>query len=202
MARLSPEKKQEIKNKIINVASKMFFEDGYDNTSTSKIAQEVGIAEGTIFNYFKSKAELFLVIASEKYKIENLDEINIDSGSCIEDLIFELFEKGFQPFGKIPKLVLKELFGALLEFAKKKPILAKKLIDLDYKFLDNLNKLLVKLNEKKLIQCDHIDILSENIFSSLGFEIILYVYEASYEVDKMYNSIREKIKILIAPYKK
>lgn len=46
--------------KILEAATKIFTKKGYKGATTSEIAREAGVAEGTIFKHFKSKKELFL----------------------------------------------------------------------------------------------------------------------------------------------
>ena len=45
----------ERKNEILDVAERLFYERGYDNTSTNDILAEIGIARGTLYYHFKSK---------------------------------------------------------------------------------------------------------------------------------------------------
>jgi AcrR family transcriptional regulator len=47
---------------IINAALKLFVEHGFHGTATSKIAQEAGVANGTLFQYFKTKDELVIAL--------------------------------------------------------------------------------------------------------------------------------------------
>jgi AcrR family transcriptional regulator len=47
---------------IINTAIQLFVELGFHGTATSKIAQESGVANGTLFNYFKTKDELIVTL--------------------------------------------------------------------------------------------------------------------------------------------
>jgi AcrR family transcriptional regulator len=44
---------------IIEVARQVFFEEGYAAASMSTIAARLGGSKGTLYNYFKSKEELF-----------------------------------------------------------------------------------------------------------------------------------------------
>src|SRR5580704_6211425 len=44
---------------ILNVAREVFFEQGYSAASMSTIAARLGGSKGTLYNYFKSKEELF-----------------------------------------------------------------------------------------------------------------------------------------------
>lgn len=44
---------------ILDVAQEVFLEEGYANASMSTIAARLGGSKGTLYNYFKSKEELF-----------------------------------------------------------------------------------------------------------------------------------------------
>ena len=46
------------KSKILESALKLFVEKGIDNTSTSLISKEAGVATGTLYLYFKTKVDL------------------------------------------------------------------------------------------------------------------------------------------------
>lgn len=48
------------KERILETAARLFAERGYARTSTALLAQEAGVAEGTIFRHFKSKDDIFL----------------------------------------------------------------------------------------------------------------------------------------------
>lgn len=50
------------KDLIINAALKLFVDNGFHGTATSKIAQEAGVANGTLFQYFKTKDELVIAL--------------------------------------------------------------------------------------------------------------------------------------------
>jgi AcrR family transcriptional regulator len=47
---------------ILGTALKLFVENGFHGTATSKIAIESGVANGTLFNYFRTKEELIVAI--------------------------------------------------------------------------------------------------------------------------------------------
>jgi AcrR family transcriptional regulator len=44
---------------ILDVAAEVFLEEGYDAASMSTIAAKVGGSKSTLYNYFKSKEEIF-----------------------------------------------------------------------------------------------------------------------------------------------
>jgi len=52
---------------ILRVSREVFSELGYDRTTTTEIAQRLGISEGTIFTYFHSKRELCARVIQDWY---------------------------------------------------------------------------------------------------------------------------------------
>lgn len=50
------------KDAILRTAARLFAERGFANTPTILLAQEAGVAEGTIFRHFKTKDEIFFVL--------------------------------------------------------------------------------------------------------------------------------------------
>jgi AcrR family transcriptional regulator len=52
--------KETTKRRILNSALELFKEKGFDRTTTKEVSKRAGIAEGTLFNYFKTKEDLAL----------------------------------------------------------------------------------------------------------------------------------------------
>ena len=52
---LSPERR----HAILDGAGRVFARDGYEGASMARIAREIGVSKGTLYNYFPSKAALF-----------------------------------------------------------------------------------------------------------------------------------------------
>lgn len=59
---LRAKKKQQTEAAIIEAATKLFAEKGYEATRTREIAEEAGIATGTLFNYAPTKSDVVLLI--------------------------------------------------------------------------------------------------------------------------------------------
>lgn len=79
------------KEKILEVAFVLFLNKGYDSVSISNIKKEANVGSGTIYNYFKSKEDLYDEVLN-KYLInlfyifiENIKNFN---GNTKEKLIF------------------------------------------------------------------------------------------------------------------
>lgn len=66
MSPRTPEQFEEIReattNKIMEVALELFANEGYFQSSISKIAKKAGISKGLMYNYFESKEDLLKVI--------------------------------------------------------------------------------------------------------------------------------------------
>lgn len=70
------------KNEIIQVATKMFLEKGYSNTSIKAIGDELGISSGHVMFYFPTKEHLLGVLIEMlcEYQWQMLRE-NVDEGN-------------------------------------------------------------------------------------------------------------------------
>lgn len=53
-------KHSEVKNRIIETASFLFYKNGYNSTGINEIISEAGIAKATLYNHFKSKEDICL----------------------------------------------------------------------------------------------------------------------------------------------
>jgi TetR/AcrR family fatty acid metabolism transcriptional regulator len=53
---------EERKRQILNAAIKVFATKGYERATIANIAREAGVAEGSIYNYFKNKGDLLISI--------------------------------------------------------------------------------------------------------------------------------------------
>ncbi|MCF0069850.1 TetR/AcrR family transcriptional regulator [Dyadobacter sp. CY261] len=61
--------KQEMRNLIIESATRMFLKQGYDKTSIRNIADDIEYSPATIYLYFKDKDEIFYVIHENAFDI-------------------------------------------------------------------------------------------------------------------------------------
>ena len=68
---------------IMESASRLFFESGYQEASMDEIAREIGVTKGTLYLYFKNKEELLYEVCRRK---TNLLEDNLDK-MVTEDIL-------------------------------------------------------------------------------------------------------------------
>ena len=58
--------KQAIRDRIVKAALTLFQTKGFETTTTKAIARKAAIAEGTVFNYFRSKEDIALFFFEEE----------------------------------------------------------------------------------------------------------------------------------------
>ena len=67
--------REETRNLIIRKSVLYFAKNGFDGTKISDLSKHIGIAQGTIYIYFKSKEELYSEIFSISDKIAKNDKL-------------------------------------------------------------------------------------------------------------------------------
>ena len=72
-------KHSEIKNRIIETASDLFYRNGYNSTGINEIISESGIAKATLYNHFKSKDDICLAYL----KFKNTTFLNDIEAFCL-----------------------------------------------------------------------------------------------------------------------
>lgn len=82
---------------IVDAAVIAIAENGYHQAQVSKIAKQAGVADGTIYLYFKNKEDILISVFQEKMGIfvENLQAI-IKSGETASDKLCKMIENHFR----------------------------------------------------------------------------------------------------------
>lgn len=74
--------------KIIEVATQLFMENGYQSTSTRQIAQLAEVTQPNLYHHFKNKEEVYVGV------IEHLlNEVNIELVEIVEDTTLSTIQK-------------------------------------------------------------------------------------------------------------
>ena len=194
---------------ILDTAVKIFAEKGFDKTTTKEIAREAGIAEGTIFRYFKTKNDLLTGIMGELIKI------------VTQNFAFKSIEKIVKNYeDKTPHIILKEIIKDRIELIEKiqkaipmiKTIGIQSMLNNDLReiFFENVIKKALELfenvfsyfREKKLIRDDiYIDTIARIIVGNVMLLIIqknffsgkLRDFETEQEIDVIVELIMNGI---------
>ena len=136
MGKLSVEKKEAKKDKIIEKSMELFCEKGYYATKVEEITKALGISKGNFYTYFGSKEEVLYEILNimKNERIKMLEEIDTDKApkevlrDFIEDysqIFFKYLKrvnlKNIDSFLKDKKIVnhMEEVLDILVKFLKK-----------------------------------------------------------------------------------
>ncbi|MCZ0873725.1 TetR/AcrR family transcriptional regulator [Peribacillus sp. AS_2] len=84
-------------NQIIDAAVIVIAQNGYYQAQVSKIAKQAGVADGTIYLYFKNKEDILISLFHEKmgYFVEQIEE-EIKGKTTASEKLHVLIQKHFQ----------------------------------------------------------------------------------------------------------
>src|SRR5262245_24140100 len=60
--RVTPKRSERSRKKILDSARAIFFDQGFERANLDDVARRAGLAKGTIYRYFDSKAELYVEV--------------------------------------------------------------------------------------------------------------------------------------------
>jgi len=82
------ERKAQSRRRILESAREVFFRDGFMSANLDEVAEKAGVAKGTLYRYFDSKADLYVAVLADNGKVftERMREAAGTSGSATERL--------------------------------------------------------------------------------------------------------------------
>jgi len=132
------EKNQIKRKEILTSANALFAEKGFHNTKMEEIAVSAGVGKGTLYEYFKSKQDIFDEVGIEKVSLmrQGIEDINNKDISFKEKLV-EMFERKEQSIG---------MENATIEsMLSHKNIISDKVVKNMMKLVDDVYKILTEM---------------------------------------------------------
>jgi AcrR family transcriptional regulator len=104
--RVSAQTKIQTRERILDVARKLFSDRGFESATTREVAEAAGIATGTLFNYFPTKEAIVAALASEASG-EEFGKTNerISAGESLEEDLFALVAGGLRKLKHLRKYI-------------------------------------------------------------------------------------------------
>lgn len=90
---------------ILDAAMTVFLRKGFSGSTTREIAKEAGVAEGTIFRYFKTKKDLLLELASPQIVQSLADVMEGTNGKSDEVILKAILKNRLEVLNKNRELV-------------------------------------------------------------------------------------------------
>lgn len=107
---MAKQKKQLTKKKIVTAAWKLFYRQGYDDTTVDEIIRESGTSKGTFYHYFDGKDAL---LSSLSYLFDDKYEELLPTLDPEGDSFEKLMYLNREVFGMIETSVSRELLASL-----------------------------------------------------------------------------------------
>lgn len=82
------ERKAQSRRRILESAREVFFRDGFMAANLDEVAERAGVAKGTLYRYFDSKADLYVAVLADNGKVftQRMREAGATGGTAIERL--------------------------------------------------------------------------------------------------------------------
>ncbi|GEM_PF-822761 len=192
-------KKKRRQERIYGAAIELLSEKGYSNTHMRDISERAQLAVGTLYNYYSSKADLYMEIMEHKWieivslhtrRIVHLVCTGEDLFMVLKGIIFpifdEMFDIGMQDWG--------ELFMAFFS--------SKNYMDrgarMDIEAIKQFESVLGKLQKRGLIQqsVSPMD-AATSMYSIVAFNVLAFLFIEGMSKEYLYLSTEQQLRLLI-----
>lgn len=94
-------------HQILNAAIKVFAEQGYHKATISQVAKAAGVADGTIYIYFKNKADiLFNFFSYKTRRVFDRFKDEVETAQYAEDKLRNLIRRHLGEFQRDPNMAV------------------------------------------------------------------------------------------------
>ena len=169
MGRISEERKEKVRERLLGEAAKHFARRGYEAANINEIARAAGFAKGTIYNYFRSKDELFGAVIAEAARRAVARYSTVSNTGSVRDSLRSLAAADLSVF-KEEEPFMKVLIGeAMSPHPETYDLILKHLSP----FIEAISEILSRGVGKKEIRADKPVIQLSLVF--LGILTLLYI---------------------------
>ena len=197
---LREQKKQKAQDSILQNAGNLFLTKGYLGTTLEEIAARAEIGVGTLYNYYDSKAEVFLAVMADKmdFSVEEIDGLLGDAETDVVDLILKFIREASKPFLLISNEIWQELISAALGVTKPGNVLLQRLIQVDNQFMSQLEKCFEHLINQGAIASNYPAKQAAGvIYSIILSQFLFYVYDKGMTEEQFIYSTEAQITFVL-----
>jgi AcrR family transcriptional regulator len=197
MSDLRKKQKRKREEAIVAAAKKLITEKGYRNTSIEEIAEQAEVGPATVYNYFNSKAGIFLAIFKEEVAVllKNGEKITAHPPDKPEEAVFKLVGVYFGDFlARYSKKMLREI---LVIFLIEQLSVRKDLLGLDYVLMSQITSLLniYKNHGQIKPELDTAEI-ALIIYTMIMGDIVGFIVDDDMTLDNFLGFLQRQISIL------
>ncbi len=197
---LREKKKEKTRNAILEYSKDRFIKYGYKKVTTSEIAKTLEIGEGTIFNYFNSKGQLFIECLIDTVVIDdycfNATEIS-DENDVVEE-IMNFIDVYLKSLIKLDRILLREYISVLYDVNNRLKSNEGVMPFIDEFFLEQLNKFLSSLKNLKSFDNNMDESnLSFCVMSCIVSQFTLYVNDENFTFEGMISQLEKHVALIL-----
>lgn len=175
------------KNKLKNVAMRLFGEKGYDGTALSEIAKEVGVKTPAIYAFYDNKEDLFMTVFREAMESYNsyVQELSEEQKvMSVKDSLHGILLRQYEFYQQSPE---ESLF--VLRYVVFPPVFLKDTIEdafghSDEKLTKIIEQYIVRGIEAGVIRDQSVQLLTDaflNLMDGLSMQYFYYTSNGIYE---------------------
>ena len=171
--------KQAIRNRIVKAALRLFQTKGFDGTTTRAIARQAGIAEGTVFNYFKTKEDIALYFFEQEvgHAIATVRDNERLRKAPLEEKLFALVQGQLEYLAPYERFIGTALMHALKPSSRLGPF-SHRAMELRHRYLGFVEELIEESIPKQ--KQDPLAFLAPEVFWIYYLGTLLYwLYDSS-----------------------
>lgn len=178
--------------KIVDAAVIVIAENGYHQAQVSKIAKEAGVADGTIYLYFKNKEDILVSVFREKMAIfvNNLSVI-LEKDLNTSEMLFKMIDNHFRVLHDDRHLAI----VTQLELRQSGKKLRQRINEVLKEYLDLLDRILVKgIDNGELDQTMDVRLARQMVFGTIDETITSWVMnDQKYDLMKLSPEVHRLI---------
>ncbi|WP_020620665.1 TetR/AcrR family transcriptional regulator [Paenibacillus daejeonensis] len=199
---LRERKKEETRKSILAQAGKLFEARGYQQVTTAEIAKTAGIAEGTLFNYYRSKGELF--VAAMMPEREGASEapavLETVSSQHLTAAIVSMLGQELAMLQRVSRSLLQDYFSLVYSGASRDSLDARAgLFAADDRMLQQLQAYLEEQRAAHPMALNKLDVplASACIFGCVVTLLSQYVMVESWSYETLLESMTDQIDFIL-----
>ncbi|MEJ2596888.1 MAG: TetR/AcrR family transcriptional regulator [Anaerolineales bacterium] len=191
-----PDVSEERKNQILDAATQVFMQKGFDKARMDDIVEQTGLSKGTLYWYFKSKYDIIITILDRIFLdiFDKLDSQQKDGHLSASEALWQFTEDAIQDYKKM--LSLMPVAYEFLALAFRNKVVQKAL----KQYMEHYMEVLVPIIQRGIDTGEFrpVDASEAAIAAGAIFEgtILLWVYDK--ELVDPEHHIRSGIKIWLA----
>ncbi|API90784.1 MULTISPECIES: TetR/AcrR family transcriptional regulator [Virgibacillus] len=175
-------------NQIIEAAVEVIAENGYHASQVSKIAKKAGVADGTIYLYFKNKEDILISVFEEKMGqfIAHITEA-IENKNNADEKLFELIKLHFRQLSEDHHLAI----VTQLELRQSNPSLRLQINNVLKPYLNVIDSIIKEGMQEEIFRNSlNVRLVRQMIFGTLDETVTNWVMK-----DRKYNLVEQATEV-------